>query len=661
MPISTKCPHCAAYDSFPDVEAGKSVSCPACGGSIPLPFKARPVVAAVVVQAKPITAVPVAAKPVSKPAPIADDEDEDRPRKKSKPVVDLDDEEEDRPRKKSKIIIDLDDEADRPRKKKSKPIVEVEDDEDRPRKKKSKAALDLDEEASSAKSEPELTFDDDAEAAPKKKKPRRRDEDDEDDDRPRRKPAKKGGSGKLLLILGGVSLLLLAVCGGGAVYFYLQWDDGVDKGVADSKTKMTATEPTKETPGSKPKVKETVQKVSSGESHSALLTKMGPGTVARISDLEEILSSFKFGIGPPTKADLQIVLDGYAPWVDRGRGLMFRDADVRALIVFSGIGADKKDWKVHGVLWVEQTGNRSEYYERIGFARNPSGDTEAQKLGLKGWKNFRIDDDTGGGRPGVLKDKALAIKLGDAYGNVRASLGRGALYTLPALTADMAKYKRAGGGSSAMGPLIADAYAPWIARECALVWREGNLTVVAAFSSPPLKVGMSDARAVKGLYWLDDKGGAAEFSEPIPIPSDLAADPDAQALGLKPYVDLKEVAGGTVPVVPKPSEVVKITATELAAEVFKDRATAAKKYAGVTLEIRGVVLNKPGTGSILNLKGGTDEDTMKTLLVGVGMKPDQRDAAKALEAGDTVTVTGTLGSAPPGSGVIPIREGAIKK
>ncbi len=636
MPISTKCPHCAAYDSFPDAESGKSVNCPACGGSIPLPFKARPVAAAVVAQAKPI-----AAKPISKPAPDLDAEDEDRPRKKSKPVMDLDDEDEERPRKK-----------------KSKPVVDVEEDEDRPRKKKSKVVVDPDEEPAPAKSEPELTFDDDVEEAPKKKKSRLRAEDDEDDERPRRKPVKKSGGGKLLLILGGVAFLLLAVCGGGALYFYMQWN----KGVADlnSRTELPSpAEPTSPT-GGKRKVKETVQTVSSGESHAALLTKMGPATVARISDLEEIFNSFNFGTGTLTKADLQLVLDAYAPWVDRGRGLMYRDgANVRALIVFSGIGADKKDWKVHGVLWLEHLGDRTDYYERIGFARNPSGDSEAQKLGLKGYKNFRVDEGAVDG-PGGLMGKVQPIKMGDSFKNIRASLGRSTLYTLAALKADMAKYKKAGAESSVMGPLVADSYAPWIARECALVWREGDLTVVAAFNSPPFKLAMADVRAVKGLFWFDDKGGAAEFAEPIPVPSDLAADPDAKALGLKPYVDLKEV-GGTVPVVPKPSEVVKLTAAELAAEVFKDRAAAAKKYAGVTLQITGVIIGKSGTGASLSLKGWTDEDTMKTLFVAIVMKADQREAAKAVDAGDTVTVTGTLGIVQPNSAVIPLREGSIKK
>ena len=96
MPISPKCPHCDARETFPDTDAGRTVNCSACGGAIALPAKARPVAAAVVV-AKAIPAAVVAtpivvAKPESQPEFQFDDE-EPKPRKKSKPTVGLDEDE----------------------------------------------------------------------------------------------------------------------------------------------------------------------------------------------------------------------------------------------------------------------------------------------------------------------------------------------------------------------------------------------------------------------------------------------------------------------------------------------------------------------------------------------------------------------------------------
>ncbi len=118
MPISPKCPHCDARETFPDTDAGRTVNCSACGGAIALPAKARPVAAAVVV-AKAIPAAVVAtpivvAKPESQPEFQFDDVEEPKPRKKSKPTVDLD---EDEPpvRKKSRRAVENEDEDDSPR------------------------------------------------------------------------------------------------------------------------------------------------------------------------------------------------------------------------------------------------------------------------------------------------------------------------------------------------------------------------------------------------------------------------------------------------------------------------------------------------------------------------------------------------------------------
>ncbi len=492
MPISTQCPHCAAYDSFPDADAGQSVSCPACGGAIALPLKPRPV-AAVVAQARPI-----AAKPLSKPLVDLDDDD-DRPRKKSKPVVDLDDEDHERPRKKkSKPAVDLDGDEDRPRKK-SKPIVDSDGDEAP---------------APKSKSKPEFAFDDDADEMPRKKKPRRRD-DEEQDDRPRRKPAKKGGSGKLLLILGGIAFVLLAGCAGIGVYFYMK----VDKAVTDIKSQMTfpsdpeTGKPTKSDDG-KPKVKVNVGKVVRGDSHASVGTKMGVGSDAMIVDLIEIRKTFKEGDGVQTKANLQIVLDAYAPWVEKGRGLVYRDgADFRALIVFSGVSPKKQDWKVYGVLTIEQIGDRSEYNEQVGLAPVTSGDPEAQKLNLKGWKNLRVGDGTS---------------------------------------------------------------------------------------------------------------------------------------------DDSQVPAGTV---------VKMTAVDLAAELVKDRRATAKKYAVCALEVTGEVNSGTTSGNILNLKGGTDDETMKPVLIQVVMQPEvrERTEAKKCRPGDTVTITGTLQAQPVTGTIFPLINGAFKK
>ena len=64
---------------------------------------------------------------------------------------------------------------------------------------------------------------------------------------------------------------------------------------------------------------------------------------------------------------------------------------------------------------------------------------------------------------------------------------------------------------------------------------------------------------------------------------------------------------------------------------------------------------------MISLKGGTDENTMKALLVSVTMKLDSREPAKKIQAGETVTVIGTLLTVNPTTTSVILKDGALKK
>jgi predicted Zn finger-like uncharacterized protein len=192
MPIRIVCPSCSAALSVKDEFAGRAVKCPKCGGVIPpsaqqptgaAPPAAPPKPAFEVAEEPKPAASGTGAKPtvpalgsgskVAKAVPakgkVADEDEDDRPRKKRRDEED----EDDRPARRRRDDRDEEENEDRPRNRRRD-----EDDrdggEDRPRK--------------------------------------RRRRDDDDDDRPTRKEKKGGGGGLALGIIGGI---LLACCGGG--------------------------------------------------------------------------------------------------------------------------------------------------------------------------------------------------------------------------------------------------------------------------------------------------------------------------------------------------------------------------------------------------------------------------------------------------------------
>ena len=112
MPIKLRCPKCDASIKARDSEAGERIECPECEVMVRVP-----------------SATPERSKRRD------DDEETDRPRKKSKANYD-EDEDDVRPRKKSKVNNDEDDD-DRPRRK-SKANYDDDDEDDRPRRNKPK-------------------------------------------------------------------------------------------------------------------------------------------------------------------------------------------------------------------------------------------------------------------------------------------------------------------------------------------------------------------------------------------------------------------------------------------------------------------------------------------------------------------------------------------
>jgi len=265
--------------------------------------------------------------------------------------------------------------------------------------------------------------------------------------------------------------------------------------------------------------------------------------------------------------------------------------------------------------------------------------------------------------PADLRSNASAVLRVDTYeAVVSRRLGLGQDCRIEDLRDLVKTFKDPNGADTALFESILDHYAPWVAQGCAKMYTSPDLKtrVLIVFGDSNFTLANNPALRVKGLIIIGTGGTRTTYSEPLDITRDLESDNDAVRLKLKRWLNLKpEPTGEPIPVT---GDGMKFKAEDLAAEVIKDRAAAAKKYAGKTLEVTGEVVLKSATGSSVFLKGGTDEVTMKALLVAFSMKADERAAALKCQLGDTVTVTGVFpASLSANATTIPCREGAMKK
>jgi hypothetical protein len=195
MPIAVTCPGCSARMKAPDAAAGKKVKCPKCQGAITVPGSAQfEVVDEPSAPAK-HPGFGGGPKPAIEAAPEVLEEEKPRPKTRAE-----DDDEGEKPRKKSKAAVEEDDENEKPRKRRRDEDDERDED-DKPRKKR--------------------RDEDDEDDKPRKKT---RDQDDEDD-RPTKKKKKKrsaddegGGTNLVRNIIGGVLLVILLGVAGYVFY-----------------------------------------------------------------------------------------------------------------------------------------------------------------------------------------------------------------------------------------------------------------------------------------------------------------------------------------------------------------------------------------------------------------------------------------------------------